>query len=120
MTIRAWTFAAFAIGFLFVSHLAVGQAAKVASPIDPISERDRDHPKQREEWIMRGRRVPDQSAAALRYRAHQLKLRRRTRKAATRTSASPASTDTSRWTPLGAAPPASDTDTEQDHGCVSV
>ena len=119
MTIRAWTFAAFAIGFLFVSHLAVGQAAKVASPIDPISERDRDHPKQREEWFMRGRRVPDQSAAALRYRAHQQKLRMRTRKAARRTSASPASTVNSSWTPLGPAPLASDAGNAQDYGLVS-
>ncbi len=118
MTIRQSSFA-LALGFLFVGHLAVGQASKVTSDSDPITERNRDHPKEREEWFMRGRRVPGQSAASLRYKAHQQKLQMRTRNASRRSSASPASTINSAWMPLGPAPLASDAGNSQDYGFVS-
>ncbi len=118
MTIRPSSFA-LALGFLLASHLAAGQGSKVTSDTDPITERDRDHPKEREEWFMRGRRVPGQSAAALRYRSHQQKLQMRARNAARRMFASPASTINSAWTPLGPAPLPSDAGNAQDYGFVS-
>src|SRR5438552_16760741 len=40
-------------------------------------ETDRDQPRQREQWFMHGRLIPGESAAALRYRAHGVKMQLR-------------------------------------------
>ncbi|PYX76989.1 MAG: hypothetical protein DMG72_03430, partial [Acidobacteria bacterium] len=126
MTIRVAPLRLLTLGLVFffasANHLALGQGAKVTSPAEPISDADRDHPKQREEWFMRGRRVPGQSAAALRHRAHQQKIQMRARKsAAQNTSATSLNAFNSAWTPLGPAPLASDASGSglQDYGFVS-
>jgi len=57
------------------------------SPYDPIAEEDADHPIQRDLWFYRGRVIPGESTAALRYRAHLQKMQiRSARIAAAETS----------------------------------
>jgi hypothetical protein len=82
--------------------LVLGQAGSLRPSVDPayIS----DHARQREQWFRRGRMVPGQSAAALRYRAHLQKMQMRTARAALAQT----SGITEPWMPLGPAPLASD------------
>jgi large repetitive protein len=107
---KAW----FALSlFLFLSApVSFGQGSKLSSQFEPVNERDQDHPRQRDEWFMRGRSAPGQSSALLRYRAHQQKLQMRAQQAvpfAARGQARvPAAGSSSVWTPLGPAPLASD------------
>lgn len=98
---------------LFVGAVAaasLGQGSKQSSAYQPIEERDRDHPKARDQWFMRGRTAPDgESAALLRYRAYQQKLQLRRQPFSARlVMALPHLTITSGWNPLGPAPLASD------------
>jgi hypothetical protein len=64
-----------------------------------------DHVQKQEKWFQRGRIIPGQSAAALRYRAHQQKMQMRALRLGT---SSPRATITESWIPLGPAPLASD------------
>src|SRR2546430_417698 len=100
--------------FLAFSHpLVFAQGAKIKSESDPIADTDRDRPTQREQWFMRGRTIPGQATAALRYRAHLQKMQMRAAQLAASQSQGLATfsqgfaapTD---WTPLGPAPLASD------------
>ncbi len=79
--------------------------------------------QQRGLWTAHGRTIPGQSAAALRYRAQQQKLRLRTLRALSRAGATalPRVAVGTIWTPLGPAPLASDASGlgVQDYGPVS-
>jgi hypothetical protein len=101
------------------------QGAKAAPSSRPVTMQEPDHPEEREQWFQRGRTVPGQSAAALRYRAHQQKLKMRAARAAQQKASSlaalPAASSTTGWTPIGPAPLASDASGAgfQDYGWVS-
>lgn len=73
-------------------------------PASPSAAASREQSLSRDRWFLRGRLLPDESAAALRYRAYRekLRLRQQTQKQAR--------TDTSgtMWSPLGPAPLASE------------
>ena len=63
---------------VFSTCHSYGQGSKKSSEFDAIEERDRDHPRARDQWFMRGRTAPNgESAAALRFRAYQQKLQMR-------------------------------------------
>ena len=88
------------------------QGAKQAFPETPISDRDADHVKQRNEWFYRGRIVRGLPSAELRRRAVEMKLKLRTQRAAALaagTGAGAISLSSGSWLPLGPAPLASDT-----------
>jgi len=90
--------------------LSFGQGSKQSSPDAPIEDRDRDNPRARDQWFMRGRTAPNgESAALLRYRAFQQKLELRKRQFAARIAATalPHLASTGVWNPLGPAPLAS-------------
>src|SRR5947209_561572 len=76
---RGWALALWMCGLVvFSTCLAYGQGSKKSSEFDAIEERDRDHPRARDEWFMRGRTAPNgESAAALRFRAYQQNLQMR-------------------------------------------
>jgi hypothetical protein len=88
---------------------------------NPIEDRDRDNPKARDQWFMRGRTAPNgESAAVLRFRACQQKLQLRKLQFAVRAaSAIPHTVFAFGWTPLGPAPLASDPGTGQNYGSAS-
>jgi hypothetical protein len=100
--------------FLACSYsLVFAQGTKIASEYDPIADTDRDRPAEREQWFMRGRTIPGQATAALRYRAHLQKMQMRAaRMSAFRNQGlaafSQGFTAPAGWTPLGPAPLASD------------
>jgi large repetitive protein len=99
--------------FLLMGYVpALAQGAKVTALSEPIKEEDSDHWRARDEWFMRGRRVPGQSSAALLYKAQQQKMRLRARRAAAamraQTGVVPFSSTSAGWDPLGPAPLASD------------
>jgi hypothetical protein len=96
------------------------------SPYDPIAEEDADHPVQRDLWFYRGRVIPGESTAALRYRANLQKMQMRAaRIAAARAQqpdAQPLTAPTGGWTALGPAPLASNATgviAQQDYNWVS-
>lgn len=112
---RAFLRTIFVLSFLLCSS---GQTlAQNSAAVRPNVRRD--------EWFLRGRVVPGEFSAALRYRAHLQKMRMRAQRAAavakskgvSRPLAPPATT----WTPLGPAPLASDASGEgiQDYNWVS-
>src|SRR5437588_11681036 len=72
---RGWALALWMCGLVVVTTcLVYGQGSKKSSEFDATEERDRDHPRARDEWFMRGRTAPNgESAAALRFRAYQQK-----------------------------------------------
>ena len=93
--------------------LVFAQGTKIASESNPIADTDRDQPAKREQWFMRGRTIPGQATAALRYRAHLQKMRMRAAQMAASqnqglTEFSQGFTAPNGWTPLGPAPLASD------------
>jgi hypothetical protein len=91
----------------FVSAAAFGQGSKMKSPYDRIEDADKDHPKQRAAWMMRGREAPKgQSAPFLRLRAHQQKLALRARRAETARAIGARDSDAAQsgWVNLGPAP----------------
>jgi len=107
----------------FDPGLVLGQGTKVKMEYDPLIDADRDKPGEREQWFMRGRTIPGQATAALRYQAHLRKMRMRAaRKAALQIQGlSAVSTISGSWTSLGPAPLASDATGfgGQDYGAVS-
>ena len=110
----------------FLSAFAFAQGAKMRSEYESIADQDRDQPQAREQWFMRGRLIPGELAAVLRYRAHQQKMQARAARVAAAQSAgldtfSQASGAASGWIPLGPAPLASDASGvgQQDYNWVS-
>jgi len=95
-----------------------GQGSRQVSPYSEIEEKDRDNPRAREQWFARGRTVPGESSAQLRYRAFQQKMQLRQRRAL-QMSAVANSVSVTPWLPLGPAPLASDAGTGQDYNWVS-
>jgi large repetitive protein len=94
-------------------QLVFAQGTKITSEYDRVADTDRDQPARREQWFMRGRTIPGQATAALRYRAHLQKMQMRA--AQMLASQNQGLTDFSQgftapagWTPLGPAPLASD------------
>jgi len=111
---RAW----WIVALLLSATCVFAQGSKQTSEFEPPQERDRDNPKAREAWFMRGRTVPTGEApAALRFRAFQQKMQMR-QFAARAVTAIP-HVSTSGWVPLGPSPLASDAGTGQDYGSVS-
>src|SRR5947209_19691 len=94
---------------LFSPAAVLAQGSKMTSEVAPIADADRDNPAAREQWFRKGRTAPPgQSAAELRYRAHQQKMRMRAQRA--RAAAQLALTPNAPamgWTALGPAPLAS-------------
>src|SRR5579872_6532525 len=87
------------------------QGAKQTLPETPISNRDADHVKQRNEWFYRGRIVRGLPSAELRRRAVEMKLKLRAQRAAALaagTGTGAISLSSGSWLPLGPAPLASD------------
>ncbi len=80
----------------------LGQAGPLRPSVGPANISG--HDRKQEQWFQRGRTIPAQSAAALRYRAHLQKMQMR----AARAAQPQASGITEPWTPLGPAPLASD------------
>ncbi|MBZ5707039.1 MAG: hypothetical protein LAN63_16965 [Acidobacteriia bacterium] len=115
--------------FIFLtsfSALAFGQGAKMRSEYESVADQDRDQPQARDQWFMRGRLIPGELAAALRYRAHQQKMQARAARIAAAQSAgldtlSQTSGIASGWIALGPAPLASDASGfgQQDYNWVS-
>lgn len=112
------------LAVLFSSFLSrlTAQGAKQNVPEAPISDRDADHIKQRNEWFYRGRIVRGQPSAELRRRAYAAKLKLRAKRAAASALVSGQSALSSgSWVPLGPAPLASDASGigTQDYGPVA-
>jgi hypothetical protein len=87
-----------------------------------IAEPDRDNPAAREQWFRKGRTAPaGQSAAEMRYRAHQQKLRMRAMRAQTAAAQVPAAPNamSTGWTALGPVSLASNPGNGQDYSWVS-
>jgi len=91
------------------------------SEYDSVADEDRDQPEAREQWFLRGRTLPKESAAALRYRAHLQKMQARAARLAAAQKAGLTSGAASGWSPLGPAPLASDASGfgQQDYDWVS-
>ncbi len=100
------------LALLPFSLLAIGQAqGPKANAIEPTSDADADHVKQRAQWFLRGRVVPGKSAAELRHGAYQTKMRARADRVSRARAAQPDSRPPSSaggWVPLGPVPLASD------------
>src|SRR6266550_3479316 len=100
--------------FLACSHsLIFAQGIKIKSEYEPIADTDRDQPALRDRWFMRGRTIPGQATAALRYRAHLQKMQMRAARMSALqneglTAFSQGLVAPAGWTPLGPAPLASD------------
>jgi hypothetical protein len=110
----AWVFVLSAI------CVAAGQGSKKNSEFDAVEERDRDNPKAREQWFLRGRTMPNgEVAAALRFRAYQQKLQMRRQLFAARAVRAVPHVASAGWVPLGPAPLTSDPGTGQNYGWVS-
>jgi hypothetical protein len=69
------------VSCFFFLPLSFGQGAKRSETEASISDPDRDHVKERNEWFYRGRIVRGLPTAELRRRAYQAKLQLRTRRA---------------------------------------
>ncbi len=111
--------------FLFIASASVAlfaQGAKMQSPYDPVAEEDADHPVQRDLWFYRGRVIPGESTAALRYRAHLQKMQMRAARIAAARNLRSLTAPISGWAALGPAPLASNANGvggSQDYGWVS-
>lgn len=95
----------FLITFVFAA--AFGQGSKMKSPYDRIEAADRDNPRGRAQWMMRGREAPrGQSAAILRLGAQQQKLALRVKRAEAARALGTRGTNPpqSGWINLGPAP----------------
>ncbi len=109
------------------SSVGFGQGPNPFSESPPRHVADRGGAIQREQWFLRGRIIPGESAAALRYRAHLRKLRMRAarlaeaQRAETKTSGFSQPSSNAPWTSLGPAPLASDAsgDGQYDYNWVS-
>jgi hypothetical protein len=119
----------FLLSFLIlVSSSVFGQGAKTRAAVhgEDTVDSDRDQTGRREQWFRHGRVIPEQSAAALRYRAHLQKMRMRAARLAERQKSgreafSAILAAATIWTSLGPAPLASDATGfgGQDYGSVS-
>src|SRR5271155_4828557 len=99
-----------AVSLISLFSIAQAQGAKKTAPEAPIADADADHVEERSEWFLRGRVIPGESSAELRYRAYQAKMQARAarlaRTQAVHADSQPASSGA--WTPLGPVPLASD------------
>ena len=97
---------------ILTTVLALSQGTRVRSQHGGVDEPDKDQPERRSRWFMHGRVVPEESAALLRHRAHQQKMRLRRLRAARNAnmalSAVAQAEATSGWKSLGPSPLASD------------
>ena len=97
------------MSFFLPLAVSLAQGAKQADAGSSVSDRDADHIKERNEWFYRGRVVRGLSAAELRRRAYQAKLRLRAQRAmASSQTSAQVSFSTGSWVPLGPVPLASD------------
>ncbi len=125
--VRTWIRRIVCVGFVaLTSTLTLAQGSKMISPYDPIREEDTDRPIQREQWFARGRTIPGQAAASLRYRAHLQKMQMRAAqqalfRARNAAGSNPLAGPGGLWVPLGPAPLASDASGSgtQDYNWVS-
>jgi len=107
------------------SSVGFGQGAKPFSEPQPRHVADKVRATQREQWFLRGRAIPGESAATLRYRALLQKTRMRPARLAQAQkagqSASCQNSPLGVWCPLGPAPLASDAsgDGQYDYSWVS-
>jgi hypothetical protein len=110
MSLRACAITLFLL--ILGTVFAFTQGTKVRAQYDAITESEKDQPQRRELWFMHGRAIPNESAARLRYRAHQQKMRLRTLRAASDTGMAltpqPQADTTGGWKSLGPSPLASD------------
>src|SRR5712671_831484 len=99
---------------LLISLLTIAQSqgGKKSTFDRPTADADADHMEQRAEWFLRGRVIPGKSAADLRHRAYQTKMRARsarwTRAHVLQPNSQPLPAVSGGWTPLGPVPLASD------------
>ena len=117
----------FAFLLLVFASSAFGQGTRAPKEADDPGEKDR--PAQREQWFRRGRTLKGQSGAALRYRAYQDKMSRRTAaqtvgpsaRALSPQSKAPLSPSPAgpAWVPMGPAPIGVDTSASQNFGVNS-
>jgi hypothetical protein len=94
----------------FAFFAAQAQSPKSPAPEISASDKDTDHQQKRMEWFLRGRVMPGKSAADLRHRAYEAKMKARADRAArahirSNTQAPQSNGD---WEPLGPVPLASD------------
>ncbi len=109
----SWPCLASALWLLFfvcaAVNLSLGQGSKQTSEYEPIKDQDRDNPRARDQWFMRGRTAPNgESAALLRYQAYQQKLQLRRQQFAARAIVAVPHVTSTGWNALGPAPLASD------------
>lgn len=114
------------VWLLATSPALLAQGARMQSPYDALGAVDADHPLQRDLWFYRGRILPGQATAALRYRAHLQKMQIRAARTAVLRNLQQVEPDVnvpgSGWTALGPAPLASNAtgpSAVQDYGWVS-
>src|SRR5207237_9609107 len=94
---------ALAFGILIFLLLPLAFSGVLGLVQGTTAETDRDQPRQREQWLMHGRLIPGESAAALRYRADAQKRQLRAEQVARMNTAITAATTTAMriWKPLG-------------------
>ena len=108
-----WRCLATALWILLFVSLGVpasfAQGSKRETEYDSIEDRDRDNPKARDAWFMRGRTAPEgESPAALRFQAYQQKIQLRKLQFSARAVTAVPHVVSSGWVSLGPAPLASD------------
>ena len=107
--LRALRVLALAICSLLSSVTSLAQGAKQMIFDGPISDRDADHARERDEWFYRGRVVRGLPSAELRRKAYQAKLQLRAQQRDGTVSANGhASFSAGSWVALGPVPLASD------------
>ena len=102
--------------------VSFAQGSKRVTEYDSIEDRDRDNPRGRDEWFMRGRTTAeDESPAMLRYQAYQHKLQLRKLQFSARAVTAVPHVASTGWVSLGPAPLASDAtgNGSQDYGQVA-
>ena len=107
---------------LFIPFLALGQEPAIPSQQQSTLKPEREKTKAREQWFQRGRTLPGQSAAALRFHAYQQKLQMRKARLSFSTQTTSTSADVvSQYGNLWPSPLASDASGfgQQDYGWVS-
>src|SRR5258708_12889503 len=95
---------------LLISLLTIAQSqgGKKSTFDRPTADADADHMGQRAEWFLRGRVIPGKSAADLRHRAYQTKMRARSARGARahvlQPNSQPLLAVSGGWPPLGPVP----------------
>ena len=107
--------------FLLCATVLMAQGSKMRSEYESVDDRDADHPQAREQWFLRGRILPGERAATLRYRAHLQKMQMRAMRQMRLQQEGVRPANAAGWVPLGPAPLASDASGfgQQDYGWVS-